>query len=321
MTDKQGSIHYLALGWSKGWGMLADHPKKRLKDLYSKVSADFDSASASEADKLAKISGCLDRLNAFLLQVYRISQHAERLRRPDTMIAMLPPQTEIQGDPNALQALASMPRTAGTMEGANMEDCCADFESLIFHGSAALDRLSKYLINAAHFRKLKTRLDSGKSKYDHRGQRRQLLRESPSLSEVFLVRTGGAIYRDRLTHEQSLMEGINHSFTIHNLEPRKAIVFDCEAFGLPVLTTAWKLSKDLPFFILNLLSLEFAGWDKIDRSDFSPEWSNPAIDFREYLAEDDEGSLRFSLYRSQPKGFKIQEVSLRPEVLERAITP
>ena len=178
MTDKQGSVNYLALRWKSGWGMLADHPKERLEELHSKISADFDPANASEADKLAKISGCLDRLNAFLLQVYRISKHAERLRRSDTMIAMLPPEAEIQGDPNALQALESMPRIPGTT-GVRMEDCCADFESLIFHGSAALDRLSKYLINAAHFRKLKTRLDSGKSKYDHRGQRRQLLRESP----------------------------------------------------------------------------------------------------------------------------------------------
>ena len=204
MTNQQGKAAYFALRWAKGWGMLADHPKKRLEDLHSKISADFDPGKTSEAKKLENISGCLYRLNAFLLQVYRISEHAQRLRRPDTMIAMLPPEAEVKGDPSVLHSLASMPRTPGLTSAVQMEDCCADFESLIFHGSAAVDRLSGYLINSGHFRKLKARLDSGKSKYDHRGQRRQLLSESPSLSEVFLVKTGGNIYRDRLTHQQSL---------------------------------------------------------------------------------------------------------------------
>jgi len=321
MTDQRGRTQYLALGWAEGWGVLADKPKKRVEDLRSKIRTEFDPANAFELARLAQISGCLDRLDAFLLQVYRLSQHAEKLRRPDILTTMLPPGAKIGGDPEALQALANMPRIPGSAAGLSMKDCCADFESLIFHGSATLDRLSRYLINSAHFRKLKARLDSGKSKYDHRGLRRQLLSEASSLSEVFLVKTDGAIYRDRLTHEQSLVEGVNHHFTIHNLEPRRAVVFDCEAFGLPVLTTAWKLSRDLPFFVLNLVSLEYAGWDKISRSDFSPKWNNPTIHFKEYLAKDDESSIRFLLWRSQPGGFSTQEVSLRPEVRGRAITP
>ena len=58
MTNQQGKAAYFALRWAKGWGMLADHPKKRLEDLHSKISADFDPGKTSEAKKLENISGC-----------------------------------------------------------------------------------------------------------------------------------------------------------------------------------------------------------------------------------------------------------------------
>ncbi len=271
MNTQQKKLVTLSFGWSSDCGMLADRPSKRLKELREKVGETPD--QTAEIKSLDDVSGCLDRLSSFLLQARRIADVAEKLRRRNLIRAGFPPGATIDSDEDAWQALESMPRIPGSAAALAMRESCTDFESLVFHGSAALDRISKYLIGDGHFRKLKTALDKGKD--DPTGKRKELLNAASSLSEVFLVRDDKKIFRDRLTHERSLMEGVNHYFTVHTIEPDKALIFDCEAFGFPVISTAWKLNQDLPYFLLNVLSLEFAELEMIERAGFVPPLEQP----------------------------------------------
>jgi hypothetical protein len=136
--NQQGqNYNYLALGQKAiDYGILQEPGRNLLSLLTEKVSRDLTEASPKEEKALLNIHACLQRFRSLLLQSSRIANHSQEALR------IIPPP--------------------GAMLAAGIDDTCIDFESLLFHGRAALDRLTFYLClqhynqpNADRFSKLR----------------------------------------------------------------------------------------------------------------------------------------------------------------------
>ena len=258
---------------------------------------------AATDERLARhCTGALDRLRSFLLQVRRMDEHAEALRK-------------------SLKAVAAESRGDYTFQAAHQGDsACTDFESLLFHGKAALDRMTIF-VAAAHnqrldrFNALAKFLAQTAPQVPAVKALRPLLAECDAINGS-LVDLGEGSLRSRVTHRSSLTEGVVSHFTILTRQRGRVLVLDCEAFGYGVLTQSRRLGVEVPFLVLNALKLYVDAPKPLTTGSFRRKHL-PVVRVSDF-ATDDETKPYVHLVKIEPGGAVVRQQHVDPAMFRLA---
>jgi hypothetical protein len=312
-------VSYLAVGDDRDdYGVLPDTGAAFLRDLMHESGSRWQQAH-EQADEqacrhLEHLRGCLHRLAMFLLQVSRVAGHAEALQQQR-------PPPHLPAPPPGMPTLAVAAHEA-----------CADFESLLFHGRAALDRLSGFVASqhkqqGVSFRKLPKLLRQA-GKDQRAAHALQILGDTSHIEDVLVREPSGLpgsparwSLRDLVAHKSGVVEGMATWFTIHYTQDQGRVmrlIFDCEALGYPLLGTAQRLAIEVPFIVLNVSAVYLGRAANLELGDLTPPWPNPAVAFSEYHDATGTGPLLTVVRRGLPNGFELTSDHLRPDVLAHA---
>jgi hypothetical protein len=303
-------VAFMAMRWPGDHGMLRDRAHEAVENLRAALSGSYDVAEDAQKRRIEEMLACLTRLDGFHLQVARVASHAQRLEHPDTVV---PPE---------------MSETRWRSLFLAAHELCTDFESLLFHARAALDRMA-WFVSAEHrqkclYAKLRRVLVAAASK-DKRARHLDGLLDNVCTIEGVLSRIGGTdvtdtALRHRITHYTSIAEGATHGFSIHRLPDNSILAFDCEALGYPVISTARGLARDVPYLIFNAMAIYSGLAEQLTEVEFEPPWPNPTVAFTEYIDPDCTGPI-YEVYRARPSGFRIRREHLRADVISHACAP
>lgn len=229
------------------YGVLPTKPNQLLNRLRRIIGEQW--SAGTDAPSVRNYTGTLDRLRSFLLQARRMRDHEAAL------VSFLRVQRATGG--HTFQAVH-----AG-------DEACADFESLLFHGRAVLDRLT-LLVAREHgqhldrFSRLEKFLEGSVEKTARVKGVVDLLTACKSISGAVVDLEGRRSLRSRVIHRSSLSEGIASNFMVLALDGGRVLFLDCEAFGHGVLTLSRELAEEIPFLVLNTLKL-YLGAGKLVR--------------------------------------------------------
>jgi len=291
----------------EGYSVLADKPKQMIADLRAEQAMKYRGADEKGKRWILDASGCLDRLDSFLLQVSRIAKHSELLTR-----------LKLPGEPENAKHMA------GQMVMIAANEACFDFESLLFHARAALDRLA-WFISARHgqrsdrFSRLQKILKNFIAKDGRARQMLEVLNEANRFPGVLTDENNGKALRSLVAHRMSISEGRETAFTVHFLEDGKRLIFDCEALKHPLLLTASKLAIDVPFVVQNAVAI-YMGLNTLPISTFKATWVNPTAVFSDHISKN-ESEPRFSVVGTNPDGVQMRSRHLVSSVLDYAFMP
>lgn len=275
-----------------------------LKNLQSIIGGQLARSKAVEHDLLAGLQGCLTRLSAVLLQISRMSVHAD-VR-----------QWRIG---SGLPGIAEMPPGSALIISA--EDACADYESLMFHSRAALDRLtfmvsSRYGSNSDRFSRLPNILRDATNRDARAAKVHQLLLDAHLTGGVLAEEDSRRSLRSIVTHRASIIEGVSVVFTLQRLENGQYLAFDCEAFGYPILATSQSLATSVPFLVLNTVATYLQIEDVLPLESFQPNWNNLTTSFTQHIDLERKGPLVAIGAKMISDGVQLRYEHLKPEVLK-----
>jgi len=305
--NKQGVQYgYMAAkALREDYGVLGPSPSELLERLRACQGAEYSSADPTRQRWLLDAAGCLDRVRAFLLQVSRVAHHAHVLT-----------QNPLPGQP------ANVEPVPGHMVVLAANEACVDFESLLFHARAALDRIT-WFVAARHrqrcdrFSKLRKILGNF-NRGDERAQRMAaVLDNADRFGGLLTDKDGSKALRSLVAHRSSVPEGREIAFTVHFLADGRRLIFDCEALGQPLFATAQQLTMDVPFVLLNGVAI-YMGVETVAHGEFEPTWRNPTAVFSRYTDPSGSGPV-LSVGSVFPSGFTVKSHALLPSVLERAV--
>lgn len=284
---------------------LSDRPFGLLKQLRSMLGAEYSKVDESRQRVLLDAAGCLDRLRAFCLQVRRVANHAQGLT-----------QNRLPDQPDGLML------GPGEMIVLAADEACFDFESLLFHARAALDRVTLFVSRrhgqkSDRFSKLRRTLGNFASRDPCAKQMIAILDAAPQIRGLLTDEDGSTALRSLVAHRCSVPEGRQIAFTIHLLGGNRRLIFDCEALGRPLLASAEQLNRDVPFVVLNGVAI-YMGLTALPRDDFVRTWQNPTCVFSDFVDDSGQGP-RFSVGSMNPDGFIVKRRSLRPSVCDQSI--
>lgn len=294
-------VDFVAIGEARDdYGVLPAKGHAAVHQLRDQIRIDN-----STARRIRDATGVLDRLRSFNLQVARCRDHEEKVRQQLLAMATEHPKDRV----TAVHAA---------------DELSTDFESMLFHGRAALDRVSLFLArehsqNSDRFSKLQRVLENASSQ-DHRPRTLlELLGKCVGLRGTMTDLEDEKALRSRVAHRSSITEGVQTHLTIHMWNGR-CLVVDCEAFGRGVISTARALSYEIPYLVTNALRLYISGSKPISMSGFRVKEPFPVVVFQAALDPDEKGPT-LEAYKLNKDGFTVQTSHIRPEILKLARRP
>jgi hypothetical protein len=267
-----------------------------------------DEWKRNKKNNVLEIESCLEKFNAVLLQIYRLYKH----------------QKTILG--NAIYFVDSKRDLTMAM---GQEEACYDFESLLFQCRSSLDILIWFIlrahsINAAHsstFTTFRKKLNYNFSPKE-RDQYLSVLDQCKWLESFMISRKDNTVVRDSIAHYSSYNQKTEYVFNIVALATNEIVITDMESLGVPLFTTAWELSKYIPFVILNYLSFHTIK-EPLLLSDCTPKWKNLTVRISMYLENQDNNSLKTNHIRVakslNPGSFTFRTDNYANELLDMKI--
>jgi hypothetical protein len=303
-----GEMGYLALG--------LDPPiyfekvlNKPVIDQYTSVknylTAEWNKSENKE--KLRDTYGCLDKLSGSIYQINRLAHHHQHV---------------------FLSNLANFNETRVETCALGLEEACCDFESLILIARSCLDRLTGFTKNVFGvggkgllFSGLRNVFQNNCPRSINRNYIISLLDEAKWLEEFMITHEEDVSLRDTIAHYSSFSEETQFCGNIVKIGSDEIIASDLESHNIPLFETTWRISKFIPFFILNLL-VSFNNLDTLlPLSDYSPKWKNWTIkisEFLEYNQPLSPGNITIAK-RMYPGGFEVGTYNPLPPIYPRKI--
>ena len=297
---------FIAIG-AQRWDheTLRDRPNKLLARLHRSISQQWSTAADDERSRLRALSGYLDGVEGFLFQCSRMRQHADGMVASATAsFSKLPP-----GSHSPSMALSAI--TALT-----------DFESLLFHGRALLDRLTALWTRpfgggTDRFTKLSNVL-SANAKADP--QAHAMLRLLADAGDVAGLLTdppeGRGSLRSLVVHKTASGQGVSNVFTLMGVGQRRVLLIDCRTYGHGVITSSHALNQRVAHIVLGGIAL-LLDEKPLSLKAFTPAWENPAVLLDEYVR--DSGPLLTVVAVMNPDGMELRREHVDRRILERAL--
>jgi len=196
-----------------------------------------------------------------------------------------------------------------------------DFETLLFHSRALLDRITFFIARQIYNQdcdrpnKLKNVLLDFIKKDMRANQAIKILDETMSTFCGLIIDSDtDKSLRSHLIHKSTSGESTTCAFTIHTAPENTVIRFDYEIKAYPLMGSAWLLSSYIPYFALNILAV-YIGHDNILRlDDCKPIWENNLICFSQNIDHSGCGP-KLSIAKMHPSGFELISKNLKPSVL------
>lgn len=279
------------------FGVLSEKAFKYFCELQNIISKTHQHGDEAQKRLMVGAQGCLERLEAFLVQSNRLSEHNKSVCNQPS-----PPP--------------------GSMVAFRDTTAIFDFETLLFHSRALLDRITFFITkqiynqNCDKPNKIKNALNNFIKKDGRASQAIQIIEEAmPSFWGLIVDTENGAkSLRSHLIHKSTSGENTTCAFTIHSAPENKVIRFDYEVKGYPIIGSAWELSKYIPFISLNLLGI-YVGHDiGIALNECIPIWQNNLKCFSQFIDASASGPT-FSIIKMHPSGIEINTRHLKQGVL------
>jgi hypothetical protein len=310
------TVQYLLLGGHERYvKVLPPHAVTALDQLNVAISKAWTPAGQPGQPLLRKAKACVDRLEAFCLQVARLAEHARSLARR-------PVPEEYEREARKRLGLSGFSRGMTVMRV--LDEACTDFESLLFHGRAALDVVTRFIASEHNqrnesFSDLRNLLTRNAPRNDVRASAvRRVLDEAPEIEGVLADPLGEKSLRSKVAHYTSLQVGIRNAFTLTRLNDGRLLIFDCTALEYPVLATTRRLAQDVPFVVLSAVAVYLGEPISLTHAGCEPAWRIPTVVFDEFVDETRTGPI-FAVSAPTPDGFKLRREHLRPEVVRFAL--
>lgn len=297
--NKKGQTYEIAAfaGDKNNFGVLSEAAFKYFCLLQKAISKAHQHGDEPQKRLMVGAQGCLERLEAFLVQSKRMSLHhksvcSQRSPIPGSMVAF--------------------------------RDTVAvfDFEALLFHSRALLDRITFFITKQIYGQicdkpnKMRNILSNFIKKDGRVSRAIEVIDEAmPSLYGLIVdTDDGEKSLRSHLIHKSTSGENSTCAFTIHSAPGNKAIRFDFEVKGNPIIGSAWTLSKYVPFLALNLLGIYLGLDNGVALDECTPIWKNELKCFTQFIDESATGP-EFSMMKMHPSGVEINTRHLNESVL------
>jgi hypothetical protein len=304
--------------------ILPEAPRLFLKDLRKTIGKRFGNSGTAEQGSLKEMSSCLDRLETFLFQVNRVAQYADPSRW------QIPPGLQRNPNSSQIKELRDLPSNSGL--AISGKEVCSDFESLLFHARAALDRLTlflnrEYRAKSDRFSRLKNVLNTNKQKDNRASRTLSLLEEGKAIVGILTDLEGDRLgdyrsLRSKVAHRSSISEGSKVVFFAWRLEDRRFLFYDCESLGYPVIATSRILALEVPFIAINTIGIYLGGQNTLSHTTFDPPWTTPCVALSQYIISNEEcpdcplvGAPRFII-----NGVRLEWQHVKPELLQAAVS-
>jgi hypothetical protein len=279
------------------FGVLGENAFTYFCELQKIISETHQHGNVTQKRSMVGAQGCLERLEAFLVQSKRLSEHNQSVFNHPA-----PP--------------------SGGMAAFRDTTAIFDFETLLFHSKALLDRITFFIAkqiynqNCDKPNKIKNVLNDFIEKDERASRAIQIIDEAMPIFCGLIVDAENEVksLRSHLIHKSTSGESTTCVFTIHSTPENKVIRFDYEIKGYPIIGSAWELSKYIPFISLNLLGI-YVGYDIVIASnECIPIWKNNLKCFSHFIDESARGP-RFSIIKMHPSGFEINTRHLKRSIL------
>ena len=279
------------------FGVLSEKALSYFCELQNTISKTHQDGDDTKKRLMVSAQGCLERLEAFFVQSKRLSEHNKSVCSQPA-----PPQ--------------------GSMVAFRDTTAIFDFETLLFHSRALLDRITFFITkqiynqNCDRPNKIKNVLNNFIEKDGRASRSIQIVDEATPAFYGFIVDTENGVksLRSHLIHKSTSGESTTCVFTIHSASENRVIRFDYEIKGYPIMGSAWELSKYIPFVALNLLGI-YVGYDiAISLHECMPIWNNNLKCFSQFIDESASGPT-FSIIKMHPSGVEIKTRHLKQSVL------
>ena len=279
------------------FGVLSEEALNLFSQLQGIISKQHQFGDDAQKRLMVGAQGCLERLEAFLVQSKRLSEHNKSVCSQPT-----PPP--------------------GTMAAFRDITAVFDFETLLFHSRALLDRITFFIArqiynqNCDKLNKIKNVLNGFSGKDARASRAIQVIDETMPIFYGLIVdgQNGAKSLRSHLIHKSTSGENTTCAFTIHSASGNDAVRFDYEISGYPIIGSAWELSKYIPFTALNLLGIYLEHDIGISVDECTPIWRNTLKCFSHFI-DTSECGPKFSTIRMHPSGLEISTRHLRQSVL------
>ncbi len=279
------------------FGVLSETAFRYFCQLQNAISKTHQHGDASQKRLMIGAQGCLERLEAFLVQSNRLSQH----------------HRSVCGQPSP---------PPGNMVAFRDTVAVFDFEALLFHSRALLDRITFFITKQIYDQacdkpnKIRNVLNNFIKKDGRATRAIQVIDEAmPSLYGLIVdTENGEKSLRSHLIHKSTSGESSTCSFTIHSAPGNKVIRFDYEVKEHPIIGSAWMLSKYVPFISLNLLGIYLGLDNGVTLNECVPIWKNELKCFSQFVDASASGPA-FSMIKMHPSGVEINTRHLKQSVL------
>jgi hypothetical protein len=301
-------ISYLALGSSGNpdYGLLAQRVNDLFSSLRSHVTTKWKDAGSTEKTRLARISGCLEKLSSFLMQASRMRKYH------DSLIDMA----------QKFNQFGDAPLPFAFWIAQHGREACSDFEGTLLQARAALDRLARFIAaelkqTCSSFTRLEGILSG--SREDLAKTILKIIREAEYLKMSLIAPGNPDPLRDFVAHKGAAWEIMSGCFAVYFLGRNQVLICDCElgdtTAHLAVLKTSQRLCSEIPFVVLNTLAT-ICGIETVAREDFAPNWQLVTAVLSEYVTQEPTG-IRFNVIKTMtPSGFESQMQMLDRGVLK-----
>jgi hypothetical protein len=313
MIDKGTEVEYVAAGGNvPHHGLLPDKAARQWSGLRKEFTAQWRaSEDPLSRRRIVDLSGCLEKLEATLLQARRIREYHDRLiSQARSLKATLFQGTAFQGS-----------------------DACADFEGFLLHGRASLDRLTWFIGRhfknpVSSFRRIKNVLSDFEGKSSEAAELLEMVGSADAWFDgLFGKLESPQSLRDIVAHHHALVEGTRTCFGVQRISDESALLIDCEVelpgldARLPVLKTTNDSIGYLAFLILNSVAV-FMDVERLPFQDYATTWANLGIAISDYVIRVPVGSLHgehtlFTVRRVTPDGFEFGTDNVDPSIFER----
>ena len=263
--------------------------------------------STGNQGRLLAIGGCLEKLSTSLLQVCRIrSFHEELLNTARLKLNKEVSYAALRGD---------VP--------------CADFESLLLQGRAALDRLTWFAAkefgqSCNSFRKLPGLLENIREKKELAGILLKIVKEATPWTTGLLAKIeGGDSFRDFVAHKGATTEKMSSCFGINFVANQRVLLFDCELDRFPLFSTSFEAVQYLSFTVLNTLSATIEG-AVLPLDAYTCQWRPLTVVLSDFVVQESENGILTKDFitfvkHMHPDGFVSMTRNVRADLFDHAI--
>lgn len=206
---------------------------------------------------------------------------------------------------------------------------CADFESLLLQGRAALDRLTWFVSKefsqyCNSFRSLSRLLQNFEKKSNMAQVLLKVVCESmPWIGGLLAKIEAGDSFRDFVAHKGAAAEKMSNCFGITFIDSQRALLLDCELGPFPLFRTSVEAVQYLSFTVLNMLAacIEQA---TLPLPDYRSQWIDQTVVFSDFvIIEPQTAPLTENhltvVRHMHPDGFVLTTRNVKPEIFDLSV--